>query len=494
MAEILTFIVMRLQYFMGCFPSISYCTFVVLVMGFLARSDQYGVTSVVRALDLHPTKYDTLLEFFRSPAVNLGRMWEQWWKCVLDSGNIHKTHGKYNLVGDDTSMKSCGKKTPGVTKLVNYSEGSDKDTYFWGMYWGSVGAICDKPGGYYCIPLHMCLQVGLNALKDWLDPNKEGQERLKDLVEKRVKSHIEQMIENAYDIAKTFGESILILDRFYMSSTLLQTMKKLNTSKHLLDCVMRVRMNLCAYDPPPPPDPHKRGPKPKKGKKKYVLRKLFDDIAQFTEAEVLLYGKTEKIFYRSLDLVWGRKVWMPLRFVFTIRPNGGKSIFASTDLGLSPLEIVEAYSRRYKIELAFRSIKQIMAGLKARFWSKVMPVLNKYAKKDDPSPLSKVTSNEDREKILDTLEAHERFAAISCIALGIAQMIAATPKFASVVRGWRWLRTLYPGDTVSEETVSCFIGAKLKQLLLSDPENRIAEIIREYQQPPRARWTHSRGA
>ena len=55
------------------------------------------------------------------------------------------------------------------------------------------------------MPLHMSIQVGLSGLKSWIDPDRQDQGRLKELVEKRVKSHIEQMVENAYEVAKDVG-------------------------------------------------------------------------------------------------------------------------------------------------------------------------------------------------------------------------------------------------------------------------------------------------
>lgn len=483
----MAFIWGHMEYFIGCFSTyVSFSTFVVIVMGFLARTDNYGVTSFVRALSLHPSKYETLLDFFRSKAVNLSSIWVQWWRCVADSGRIHTLHGKYELIGDDTSVKSCGKRTPGVTKLVNYSETADKPHYFYGHYWGCVGALCVKPEGYYCIPLLMNIQVGLIGIKDWIASQTLSlfQMSIKGFAEERSKPHNIQMIDNTYRIAKQIGPSLVIFDRFFLSSPLLVELRELNKSQHLLDCIMRAKLNIVAYEPPPPRDPHKKGRPRLKGKKKYELAKLFETPEQFTQTTVCIYGKKEDILYYSLDLVWGKKVWMPLRFVLTIQSNGKKSIFVSTDLSLTPQEIIEAYSRRYKIELAFRSIKQVVGGLKARFWSKDMPALDRYAKKGTPGPLQAVTSDEEREKILDTIEAHERFAAVACVALGTAQMIAATPAFAKVVRGWRWLRTFYRSCTVSEETVTYFIAAKLNALLKSTPQNRISQIIRKYQTPP----------
>src|SRR5208283_6006740 len=45
--------------------------FIVAVAGLAVRTDLLGVTSIVRALKLHPRFYNKLLEHFHSPGVKL---------------------------------------------------------------------------------------------------------------------------------------------------------------------------------------------------------------------------------------------------------------------------------------------------------------------------------------------------------------------------------------------------------------------------------------
>ncbi|WP_209440951.1 hypothetical protein [Paenibacillus maysiensis] len=47
--------------------------FVVIVVGFMLRSDHLGVTSVIRDLSLNGRCYGTLLHFFRSSVLPPGR-------------------------------------------------------------------------------------------------------------------------------------------------------------------------------------------------------------------------------------------------------------------------------------------------------------------------------------------------------------------------------------------------------------------------------------
>lgn len=48
--------------------------FIMTVIGGMVRSDQLGITSVVRDLAINPKRYTTYLHFFRSAAWNIERL------------------------------------------------------------------------------------------------------------------------------------------------------------------------------------------------------------------------------------------------------------------------------------------------------------------------------------------------------------------------------------------------------------------------------------
>lgn len=58
-----------------------------------------------------------------------------------------------------------------------------------------------------------------------------------------------------------------------------------------------------------------------------------------------------------------------------------KSILASTNLSMEPLDMIRLYSYRFRIECAFRELTQQIGGFCYHFWSKGMPKLNRYLKK-----------------------------------------------------------------------------------------------------------------
>ena len=144
---------------------------------------------------------------------------------------------------------------------------------------------------------------------------------------------------------------------------------------------------------------------------------------EFQETEIELYGKKESIQYYCIDLLWGQKLYQELRFVL-VEMNGVQSILASTSLTLDPLSIIWLYSYRFWIECTFWELKQQIGAFCYHFWSKHMPKLNYYRKKEEPSPLECVEGEKSRKKILAAVRAIEMHMALSCIAMGILQSIS----------------------------------------------------------------------
>ena len=100
-----------------------------------------------------------------------------------------------------------------------------------------------------------------------------------------------------------------------------------------------------------------RGRPPKKGKA-IRLKDLFESRKeQFREAEMVLYGRKEKLRYYSIDLLWGQKLYQELRFGL-VEYNGIQSILARTSLEPDPLSMIRLYSFRFRIECTFRELKQ----------------------------------------------------------------------------------------------------------------------------------------
>ena len=142
----------------------TYCWFVVVFVGFILRTDNFGVSSIVRALFLPPESYTCLLHFFHSSAWDVETIMAIWWQWLVKKNVAHRINNRLVLIGDHTKTPKDGRKIPAVTTLHQDSETGSKPSYFRGHHWGCIGILmqaCDK---YFAVPLWANIQEGLTLL------------------------------------------------------------------------------------------------------------------------------------------------------------------------------------------------------------------------------------------------------------------------------------------------------------------------------------------
>ena len=84
-----------LEEFRPCFSrKAAFRWFVVAVVGFMLRSDQLGVTSIIRDLSLAPGGYESLINFFRSDAWDAGDVRNKWYHVLLKFAPLLKIKGR----------------------------------------------------------------------------------------------------------------------------------------------------------------------------------------------------------------------------------------------------------------------------------------------------------------------------------------------------------------------------------------------------------------
>lgn len=448
----------------------AYNWFVVVILGLMTRLDSLGVTSIIRALSLDPNKYESLLHFFRSDSFSLKTLKHAWHRLVRKNGRLYTLNGRTLLIGDGTKHPKEGRYMPGVKKLFQESENSSKPSYIFGHMYGGVAAVIYREKQHFAIPLDLNIQDGLDETSLW----KQGDPARSD-------SHVVQMIRNGYEAASSLGSSYMALDRYFLTVPALEELDRLNQENPLLQIITRAKTSCVAYELPPVSDTPHRG-RPRKKGDSVKLNTLFKSSdSKFIQAEVMMYEKKEKVEYLCLDLLWGTKLYKKLRFVL-VKSSKGECILVSTDLTLEPILIIEAYAHRFKIECMFRELKQQIHVFSYHFWTKAMPKLRKYKKKKDDSELSGVEKEEEKKRILKTVEATERFVLCASVAMGLTQMIALTPDFAETVRTQRYLRTSSK-DKVSEATVLDYLRKNIFRLLYLNRHSGISRLILRLQAP-----------
>ena len=471
----LNFIENILCHFETCFSRKSaFRWFVVITVGLMLRSDKLGVTSIIRDLALHPGCYDSMLHFFRASSWSLEEIRKRWFCAVKQYAPLYKEGNLHVLVGDGVKQSKEGRRMPGVKKLFQESENSAKPEFIHGHMFGGLGILAGSARRWACIPLSIRLHDGLQAAREWKGASVSAA------------SHVVQMVEDAWHAAHTFGDSLLLLDRYFLTVPALEKLKELNGSGSVhMEIVTKAKKSCTAYQKPGPRRPG-RGRPPKKGAA-VRLKELFGSHkGQFQEAEIELYGKKEAIRYYCIDLLWGQKLYQELRFVL-VEMDGVQGILASTSLALEPLSIIRLYSYRFRIECTFRELKQQIGAFCYHFWSKYMPKLNYYQKKGEPTPMEQVEGERPRRKVLEAVRAIEMHMALSCIAMGILQSISI--HFIGKVSSGqiRYQRTPSRGR-VSEAALMHYFRKHFFRLLGQKPELCITQIIQGLPEAPEEPW------
>ena len=426
--------------FRSCFNrKATFCCFVVIVMGFMLSTDFAGISSIIRTLGLEPTRYEALIHFFRSSAWTLEVVKIQWAQIVKNSGTLFTISGMIVLIGDGVKQPKEGKKMPGVKRLHQESENSSKPEYIFGHMFGGIGVLVGNDEKLFCLPLSASLQDGDKLLRKW---NNEDYEPV---------SHVVQIVRDAFSAAVVLGDSILLLDAYFFTTSLLKDMT--NQALHLgrkLSIVTRAKMSTVAYTLPAP---HKGKGRPRKKGETIKLKQLFDSEKEnFTRTKVWLYGKEETVEYLCKDLLWGAGLFWHIRFVL-VKHGDAKLILVCTNESFTPVQILRLYGYRFKIEVTFRTLKQQLGAFCYRFWSVYMPKLNRFAKKGEKDPLLEVKGEKERKYILKTFSATERYVMLALIANGILQLLSL--KYSTIVEksSYCWLRTSWE-SIVSEATMS----------------------------------------
>ena len=459
-----------LKEFRSCFSrKAAFGWFVTVIVGFMLRSDRLGVTSVIRDLSLAPRCYEPLIHFFHSTAWEPDTIRQTWWKLLAERAPIYRVKKRCILIGDGVKQSKEAFYMAGVKKLLQESENSSKPKFMFGHMFGAVGVLIGRKGGKFCAPLKMNIQDGLRAVSSWngsgISPD----------------SHVVQMVQNGCSAAKVFGTAYLLLDRYFLSVPALRELKDHNNSDApRVDIITKAKSNCRAYKKPHVSRNRKRGRPRRKGTALQVAALFTEKAARFTSATVYMYGEKREVSYYCTDLLWGQKLYQELRFVL-VQYNGSKSILVSTDLSLSPKRIIELYAYRFSIEELFREFKQQLGGFAYHFWSKAVPKLNHFSKKEAPDQLETVIDIHKRNLILGNIKAIEGFVLFASIAMGILQLIALDSRSGRSAKKIRYLRTASP-LCPSEGTVMYYARKNIYSLLLRHPNSFITQFIRERQE------------
>lgn len=228
-----------LKEFRSCFTrEATFKWFVIIVIGFMQQSDHLGITSVIRDLCLDGNVYECMRNFFYSAGWSLESVRARWYTLANVSGLVYRVQGRAVLAGDGVKQSKEARYMPGVKKMAQESEDSSKAQFIFGHLFGAVGVVLGKRVGSLCLPLKMNIQDGLHPAASWEESSISAE------------SHVIQMIESGFETAKTFGKSVILLDRYFLTVPALNRLTMLNegysSEDNLFGNCLQGKVELCS--------------------------------------------------------------------------------------------------------------------------------------------------------------------------------------------------------------------------------------------------------
>lgn len=416
--------------------------FVTAVAGLTVRTEMLGVTSIVRALKLHPRFYDRLLNQFHSSAIEPDTLTALWTRVVLRLfPHPLRLNGRLVLVGDGIKTAKRGKKMPAV-KLLHQQADCNKPEYIMRHSLQAVSILMHAAKSVFAVPLAMRIHEGLV----WSNRDRRT------LLNKMLS------LLGIVDIGQAF---YFVADAYYASGKIINGL--LAQNHHLLT---RVKSNAVAYAPHVQHGPKKRG-RPRIYAQKIALKSLFTDKQALQQAPSPVYGENNvTLEYRTCDLLW-RPAARIVRFVAVIHPTRGRCLLMCTDTTLSTIEIIRLYGLRFKIEHSFKQAVRVIGTFSYHFWMKTMKPLRR---RNGDQYLHR-ESLDYRNAVKRKIKAYHVFIQAGIVSQGLAQYLATA--FPQLVWGsfGSWLRTVRPGIPPSELVVTTALRQGLPDFLLTTAKN-----------------------
>jgi hypothetical protein len=367
---------------------------VIMVWGILLCNRAPAITSYLNAVGLSEYYYDHALHWFHATSWSAKTLSQRWHRWLSGHNHVKRLKGQLVYVGDGIKISKEGRKMPLVKKLHQESDNVTKPEWIRGHYFGGLSLLLQSGQALLAVPVVFKIQDGVE----------KPDENSRSLVDKMSRLCLDYIQAGSY----------VVLDAYFASKNLIKEFRT-----HSIHLITRVKINTVARLPLPP-SPAKKGP----GRRaiwgeRLSFKTLFNDSDSWTTESLSLYGKTQRISYQAVDLHWDSPDDL-VRFVLVCFPGKKPIILLSMDCNLTEAEIITPYSWRFKIEVTFRTLIEILSGFSYRFWMKDMPRSYRTPKNMN----LKDYSEQQVVKIKEKVEAFERFVNLNALVLGILQVLS----------------------------------------------------------------------
>jgi SRSO17 transposase len=292
--------------------------------------------------DIHKKRFYT---FMASPKIP----WRKLWQCLWEMIPNPLTDDSLLLALDDYINPKTGKEIFGCDKVFDHAAKQNQSKYPWAQNVVATGLLKMVKGRWACLPL----SYRFYHLKKSIE--KVNQIIRGPRIE--FKTKIEQAVEMITEISEAFGQNriITITDSWFGNDGLWKPLHNLLDQRFQMISRLRSNNNIFKLPDPRP----KKGPgRPRKYGKKLgsasSLANTFRPLAR--EYSVDLYGRKRTVVAYD-RVVMLKTLKCAVRVVWIFRKTKWVALF-STDLSLTIEQIIEYYGARWKIEAAFKELKQ----------------------------------------------------------------------------------------------------------------------------------------
>jgi hypothetical protein len=139
------------------------------------------------------------------------------------------------------------------------------------------------------------------------------------------------------------------------------------TSTHLIS---RMRCDAAIYELPKKKREHQRGPQSQKGKRLATPAQLARRVKSWQRVKTSERGKTKSRLVYAKVVIWYKVSHMPVLLVISRDPARKEKddFFFTTDVSLTPAEVIGGFAGRWSIEDTFKNTKQSLGSEEPQTW------------------------------------------------------------------------------------------------------------------------------
>ena len=346
--------------FQSCCTQPSFHSFWALTCAWILCSGRRSLTRIIPSAQLTQFKhYCSFHRFFRHARCNLDDLGHRVFQLLLPfCGEV--------LVGavDDTLARKSGRHIWGAGMHHDPLRSTQSRPFFaFGHNWVVFSlhlSFAFSPHKTWALPILVRLYRKPKNSK--LAPSRGGKLERKPIgqaTDKQYRTRPQVALEMIQLVAGWAGQRKLRVlgDSAYAGGSI---------RRHLpanAELISRMNMKAALFEPPPAPTAG-RGRRRKKGQRLPNPEQMAQERRRpWSKTTVRIYGRKVKVWYHSMDALWyssaGQKL---LRIVVVRDPKGRRRDdgFFSTDLTLTPPQILETFALRWPLEVCFRDVKQFL--------------------------------------------------------------------------------------------------------------------------------------